>query len=65
MPSQFFRRTLGLILLLILAFPAPAQDKDTLVIGITQFPASFHPQYRIHAGQVLRLELSHATYYSL
>ena len=58
MPSQFIRRTLGLILLSILAFPAPAQDKDTLIIGITQFPASFHPNIESMLAKYYALNLA-------
>ncbi len=36
-------RLIAAALALLLAFPAAAKGKDTLVIGITQFPASFHP----------------------
>ena len=58
MPSQIIRRILGLILLSILAFPAPAQDKDTLIIGITQFPASFHPNIESMLAKYYALNLA-------
>ena len=46
---------LCLFLLAALAFPATARDKDTLVIGITQFPPTLNPN----------IELMSAKYYIL
>ena len=40
-----------LLTLLLLALPAAAQQRDTLTIGITQYPATFHPNIESMAAK--------------
>ncbi len=50
------RCTIGALLLVLVSFPSFA--KDTLVIGITQYPASFHPNFESMLAKYLALNLT-------
>lgn len=41
----------AILALLLLALPAAAQPRDTLTIGITQYPATFHPNIEAMAAK--------------
>lgn len=43
MQKIYIKRIAALLLLTLVSFTTPVHAKDTLVIGISQFPASFHP----------------------
>ncbi len=49
---------LGLVLLFMLAPPSLAAQKDTLVIGMSQFPASFHPNFEAMTAKYYALNLT-------
>ncbi|OAN46748.1 peptide ABC transporter [Paramagnetospirillum marisnigri] len=54
------RRLLASTLLAtLLSFPAQAQTKDELVIGITQFPATFHPSIESMLAKTYVLAFAH------
>ena len=59
---MFYSRVRTLILSITLMFvivpPTPAEQKDTLVIGITQFPASFHPNFESMVAKYYALNLT-------
>ncbi len=45
MLKTFVNRALTLVFIALVLFTPLAQAKDTLVIGVSQFPASFHPNF--------------------
>ena len=59
---MFYSRVRTLILSITLMFvivpPTPAEQKDTLVIGMTQFPASFHPNFESMVAKYYALNLT-------
>ena len=59
---MFYTRVRTLILSITLMFaivpPTPAEQKDTLVIGMTQFPASFHPNFESMVAKYYALNLT-------
>ena len=49
---------LGFVLLLVVATPSPAAQKDTLVIGMSQYPSSFHPNFGAMTAKYYALNLT-------
>ncbi len=52
------KRILTFILLSIISFSTATHAKDTLVIGMTQFPASFHPNFESMLAKYYALNLT-------
>ncbi|MSO70968.1 MAG: peptide ABC transporter substrate-binding protein [Alphaproteobacteria bacterium] len=52
------RLAIALLALLPLSSPAPAQQKDDLIIGVSQFPAALHPDLESHVVQSLILGMT-------
>ena len=50
--------TLGFVFLFVVVPPSPATEKDTLVIGMSQFPASFHPNFESMLAKFYALNLT-------
>jgi peptide/nickel transport system substrate-binding protein len=58
--SRSMRRALQFAVALLCATPAAAQtQRDELTIGVSQFPAAFHPNLESHVVQGLVLGLAH------
>ena len=51
-------RVLALLFAALMSFSAATYAKDSLVIGITQFPASFHPNFESMLAKIYALNLT-------
>ncbi|MDE0308402.1 MAG: peptide ABC transporter substrate-binding protein [Acidiferrobacterales bacterium] len=49
---------LGVAILIVAAPPVPASQKDTLIIGMSQFPASFHPNFEAMTAKYYALNFT-------
>ncbi len=56
--TRFSAAIIGIALLVAIAPPSHANDKDTLVIGMSQFPASFHPNFESMLAKYYALNLT-------
>lgn len=58
MQIKFLKRSIAVSLLALASAAAPAFAKDTLVIGMSQFPASFHPNFESMLAKYYDLNLT-------
>ncbi len=58
MKKNFTSRVIALLVLPLMLYCTPALSKDTLVIGMTQFPASFHPNFESMLAKYYALNLT-------
>ena len=52
------RCIIAIVIFVFVSIPTFAKDKDTLVIGMTQYPASFHPNFESMLAKYFALNLT-------
>ena len=58
MKIKFTKRIAAMLALAFISFSVPVHAKDTLVIGMSQFPSSFHPNFESMVAKYYDLNLT-------